>query len=170
MKNSTHALIMIGKIGSTFGVRGWLKIFSYTESSVNIFTYHPWLIENNQGEWNPIEVEDTQTQGDRLLVKFANINNPEDARLLTGKFIAIPRDQLPVLKKNEFYWSDLVGLTVINKQGDVLGKVIYLMETGSNDVLVIKNDKEHAIPFIMDSVILNIDLEKQEIHVDWELF
>ncbi len=85
--------------------------------------------------------------------------------------MAILRSQLPTLKEDEYYWSDLIGLTVINKEGVELGIVNYLIETGSNDVLVIKSSdgKEHAIPYLPKRVILNIDLEKRLIEVDWEL-
>ena len=71
-------------------------------------------------------------------------------------------------RKDEFYWSDLVGLTVINAKGEKLGKVAYLIETGSNDVISCKRHKEHAIPYLPGRVILNVDLDKQEILVDWE--
>ena len=82
--------------------------------------------------------------------------------------IAITRAQLPALPKNEYYWSDLEGLTVINQAGVVLGKVIYLIATGSNDVLVIKGDKELAIPYLQDEVITQVDLENGVIHVNWD--
>jgi 16S rRNA processing protein RimM len=173
-KKAEATYITLGKFGSTYGVHGWLKIHTYTEFDASILDYKPWYISktvtvvNSSTEWEKIEVEAAQTHGKGIIVKLPNINSPEDARLLTGKLIAIHRDQLPKLKKDEYYWSDLEGLTVINKNGEVLGKVIYLMETGSNDVLVVKNDKEHAIPYLPGDVIICVDLAKQEIHVDWD--
>lgn len=160
--------IHIGKIGSTFGIQGWLKIQSYTELKASILDYHPWYIQNKNGEWEIFEVEEGRVHGDKILFKPAGINTPEAARLLTGKLIAITREQLPALKKNEYYWSDLTGLTVLNKNREILGKVSHLMTTGANDVLVIKGKKEHAIPYRRE-VVLSVDLEKQEIIVDWEL-
>jgi len=159
----------VGKIGTTYGVRGWLKIHSYTEFGASILDYTPWYLSNEQDEWDAVEVEDGRMHGNGLIAKLAHVDTPEAARLLTGKKIAASRSQLPQLKKNEYYWSDLEGLTVIDQHGTVLGKVIHLMETGSNDVLIVKGDKEHAIPYLPGSVVLNIDLEKQEIHVNWEL-
>lgn len=172
-KKAEATYITIGKFGSTYGVHGWLKIHTYTEFDASILDYKPWYTPKNAAdksptEWEIIEVEAGQVHGNGIIVKLPNINNPEDARLMTGKLISIHRDQLPKLNKDEYYWSDLEGLTVINKNGDVLGKVIYLMETGSNDVLVVKNDKEHAIPYLPGDVIICVDLAKQEIHVDWE--
>lgn len=165
---ATSTYITIGKFGSTYGVNGWLKIHTYTEFGASILEYKPWLIPKGDAGWEEIQIEAGKTHGNGIIVKLPHIDNPEQARLLTGKLIAIHRDQLPKLKKNEYYWSDLEGLTVINKDGQVLGKVIYLMETGSNDVLVVKSDKEHAIPYLPGDVITCVDLAKQEIHVDWD--
>jgi 16S rRNA processing protein RimM len=169
MKKVDVAFITVGKVGATYGVCGWLKIHSYTELSANILDYMPWYVSREKEAWTLMEVEGGRMHGDVVIVKFVGINTPEEARLLTGKTIAVTRQQLPRLKQNEYYWSDLIGLTVINKQGEIVGKVSYLMETGSNDVLIVKGDKEHAIPYLLGDVILNVDLAKQEIHVNWEL-
>jgi 16S rRNA processing protein RimM len=162
-------IIKVGKIGSTYGVRGWIKVLSYTEYGDNILDYKPWYLSKDKENWKPVEIEDGRMHGDRVIVKFKGIDTPEKAALLTGNVVGITRSQLPTLKENEFYWSDLEGLTVINKNGDILGNVIYLIETGSNDVLVVKGEKEHAIPYLFGDVVLSVDLEKKEIHVDWEL-
>lgn len=159
--------VIVGQVGATYGVKGWLKILSYTEMVANILEYNPWYIEERTG-WKAMKVEDSQQHGKGIIAKLAGFNNPEDARLLSGKKIAILRSQLPKLAKNEYYWSDLKGLTVIDQHGATLGKVIYLIETGSNDVLVVKGEKEQAIPFLLNDVVTNIDLDKGEMHVNWE--
>lgn len=169
MKQTNTDFIIVGKIGSTHGVHGWLKICSYGEQGTQILAYSPWYLSIGHLSWREVNVEDGRVQGNKLIAKLIDINSLEEARLLTGKSIAITRSQLPKLKENEYYWLDLIGLTVINKHGRTLGKVVYLMTTGSNDVLVIKNNKEHAIPFLFGDVILNVDLVKQQILVDWEL-
>lgn len=169
--NKEAGFIIIGKIGATYGVRGWLKIHSYTEYGASILDYTPWYLSGENDHYRKIEIEQGQMHGNGIIAKLAGINTPEEARLLTGQTISILRSQLPELKKDEYYWSDLIGLTVINKNGETYGKVIYLMATGSNDVLVIKgnDNKEHAIPYLFGNIITKIDLAKQEIHVDWEL-
>lgn len=169
MKDTSTNFVTIGKIGSTYGIKGWLKIQSYTEFNASILSFKPWYLSKDGQDWHPIEIEDGNLQGDRVFAKLVGYNNPEDARQLTGYLIAIKREQLPALQENEYYWSDLIGLDVIDMQGKVLGKVIYLMETGSNDVLVIKGDKEYAIPYIAGSVIKKIDIQQRIIQVDWEL-
>jgi len=169
MKNADAVYITVGKIGSTYGVHGWLKVKAYTEFGDGILDYQPWYLSSGDNHWQEIKVEGSRMHGNIVLVKLAGIDNPEEARLFTGKTIAVTREQLPALKDNEYYWTDLIGLTVINKTGEIYGKVAFLIETGSNDVLVVKNDKEHAIPFLPGKVVLKVDLEKKEIHVDWEL-
>lgn len=161
--------IVIGKVGSPYGVRGWFKVQTFTEFGASILQYTPLYMRQNNDEWRIITLEEGRPHGKGFIAKIPGINTPEEARLLTGNTLAITRAQLPTLKENEYYWSDLAGLTVINKNGEVYGKVIYLMETGSNDVLVVKGKQEFAIPYLMGSTILKIDLEKQEILVDWEL-
>lgn len=168
MKNPGKHII-IGKIGATYGVHGWLKIHPFTEFGAHILEYKPWYLSRDQQHWQMMDVEAGRTHGNGIIVKLAGYDNPEIARQLTGQNIAIERSQLPALEANEFYWDDLVGLKVIDQSGQVLGEVIYLIATGSNDVLVVKGEKEHAIPFLMDEVILKVDLVKGEIHVDWEM-
>lgn len=164
----TEEYITVGKIGSAYGVHGWFKVLSYTEFGESILDYQPWHISSDNGAWEPVVLEGGRPHGKGLVAKIRGVNSPEEARLLAGKTIAIFRSQLPKLNKNEYYWSDLKGLSVINKNGENLGKVIYLIETGSNDVLVVKGVTEQAIPYL-PGVILKVDLEKQEIHVDWEV-
>lgn len=168
MTNSSSKYIILGKIGAAYGIHGWLKIRTYTEYGENILNYQPWYLGSGEDQWQEITVEDSKPHGGGIIVKFPGINSPEEARLFTGKTIAIQREQLPELTKGEYYWSDLEGLTVINQRGETLGKVIYLIETGSNDVLVVKGVKEIAIPYLPGKVVLQVDLKMKEIHVDWE--
>ena len=161
--------VIVGKVGSPYGVHGWLKIHPYTEPHHNILQYFPWYMLSTANQWQRIEVEESRLYKNGVIAKFPHIHTPEEARLLTGKNIAVTRSQLPKLKKNEYYWSDLLGLTVVNIKGEIYGKVIHLIATGANDVLVVKGTKEHAIPYLFGSVILEVDLAKQTILVDWEL-
>lgn len=159
--------IIIGRIGTAYGVKGWLKVFSFAEIYTNILDFNPWYLEDGE-EWKAIHVEEGREHGKGLVAKLAGYETPETARVLTGKNIAILRAQLPKLEKNEYYWSDLQGLTVIDQHGATLGKVIYLIETGSNDVLVVKGEKEYAIPYLPGQVVLSVDLDNQVMKVDWE--
>lgn len=162
-------LIVVGKIGSTYGVKGWLKIHSYTEYGPDITNYQPWYISNQSGGWDTFKIEDSNAQDHQILAKFSGIDTPEQAKVYAGRTIAITRSQLPQLPTNEFYWSDLEGLEVIDTNGQSLGIVQYVMATGANDVLVVKGTKEHAIPYLKDTVIKKVDLTKKQIIVDWEI-
>ena len=166
--NASDTHIIIGKIASPYGVNGWVKIQSFTDPLENILHYQPWFTVDKNQRWEEFATEARQVHGQALMVKFTGVDTPEAARLLTGKIIAITRAQLPNLSKDEYYWSDLQGLTVINKEGQTLGVVTSLMETGANDVLIVKGEKEFGVPYVPGKFILSIDLEKRESHVDWE--
>lgn len=159
--------IIIGRFGSTYGIKGWIKIISFTDPKEKILQYKPWWIEKNH-RWQQIYIEDSKWHGKDIIVKLHDINDCDQAKTYTNIDINIQHDQLPKLPKGEYYWSDLKGLTVIDKSDKKLGVVDHLMETGSNDVLVIKNGKQHLIPYI-DDVIIEVDLKKKIIKVDWEL-
>jgi len=164
---SNDEYVIIAKIGSTYGLKGWVKVFSYSEDSTRILDYKSWYIEDKE-TWTLTHAQERQTHGKLVIAKFPGFETPEQARSLTGKKIAVRCSDLPTLSKNQYYWRDLEGLTVINQHGESMGKVIYLMETGANDVLVVKGEKEIAIPYLLGTVVTRIDLEKQEIHVNWE--
>jgi 16S rRNA processing protein RimM len=160
--------IVVGKLGSTYGIKGWIKVNSFTEQPLDILDFNPWYLEDSTG-WTKINLEGQRPHGKTIVIKLAGFDTPEKVRLLTGKKIAVERSQLPALQQGDYYWEDLEGLSVIDQQGRCLGTVSYLMATGSNDVLIIKGEKEHAIPYLPGTVVLEVNLEKREIHVNWEL-
>jgi 16S rRNA processing protein RimM len=163
--------ITVAKIGAPFGVRGWLKIQAFTEHTENVIDYQPWFVMSADNQFTVLPIEKIDFQHGRLLAKIQGVETPEAARSYTGKLLSVPRDKLPTLSSGEFYWSDLEGLTVINRDGRVFGKVSYLLETGANDVLVVKGEKKQcAIPYLLERVIKRVDLAAKEIHVDWEPF
>jgi len=172
--NNAQEYVLIGKIGSVFGVKGWLKVASYTSLNKDILSYKPWYFRQNNG-WQKTEIASGKMHGKNVIVQLDGINDRDQAMLLTGTEIAVLRSQLPELAENEYYWSDLEGLSVESIDGQLLGKVSYLMETGANDVLVVetlkdehKGDKEILIPYISGQVIKSVDLKSRKIVVDWD--
>jgi 16S rRNA processing protein RimM len=160
-------LIQVGKISGVFGVKGWLKIFSHTEPKDNILNYQNWLLKKN-GLDKLVKVIGGQLQGKGVIAQIDEIEDKDQALGLMGWDIFISRGQLPALAKNEYYWDDLIGLAVENLEGVQLGKIESLLETGANDVLVIKGERERAVPFLQGQIVKSIDLAAAKMIVDWD--
>ncbi|MFT8229565.1 MAG: ribosome maturation factor RimM [Enterobacterales bacterium] len=165
--------IILGKIGSTYGLLGWLKIISYTEINVNIFQYQPWLIKNQQNLLK-IFVEKWKFYKKNFLVKIKNIKNIKNAQCFINCYIYIDESQLFNLNSNEYYWKDLIGCKVFSLYGYYFGKVTNLINTGSNDILIVNlkinnlfKIKEFLIPFINEKIVKNVDIKLHKIIVNW---
>jgi len=162
------SLIVIGKIVGVYGIKGWLKILSFTRPRENVFNYGPWLVKQNE-EWLEIQLLEGKPQGKGLVASLEGITDRNEAMALVSSEIAIDRDQLPVAKEGEFYWHDLINMQVINQQNEMLGVVTELLETGANDVLVVEADKQrYLIPYVRDVYIKDVDTEQGVIQVDWQ--
>jgi 16S rRNA processing protein RimM len=159
--------INVGKISGVFGVKGWVKVFSFTDIRENILNYSPWLLKKDS-ETRLVAVIDGKLQGKAVVAQLDGVNDRDRAASLMGWDIFITPDQLPKVAKGEYYWSDLIGLNVETDVGVQLGTVDGLLETGANDVLVVKGERERAIPFLQGKTIINIDLDAGKIVVDWD--
>jgi 16S rRNA processing protein RimM len=167
MRAEGSGLIVVGQVGSPYGVRGWVHVHSYTEPKENIVAYSPWRLRLAEG-WFVCDVTDLRCRGKDVIAKFSQWDEREAVRQLLGAEIAILRTQLPALEEGEYYWTDLVGLKVVNVEGIALGRVEGLMATGANDVLIANGERVRLIPFLMASVVRAIDLEQNRIQVDWD--
>lgn len=167
MTDAQTSTLIIGKVLGAFGVKGWVKIQSYTEDPSAIIKYQPWQLVKHSQQL-AIKCQKIQQHSKGLVALLADISDRDAAQALAGYEIQIQRDQLPVLAEDDYYWSDLEGLTVITVDGKVLGKVDHLLETGANDVMVVKGERERWIPWLMDRVIKQVDLAGQQIQVDWD--
>ncbi len=163
----TEKMIIVGSLGTAHGVYGWIKITSFTNPDTNILAYNPWYFKAH-GIYSPVKVLDTRIQGPYLIAKFEGCDSREEAKLWTSREISIPRSILPSCAEDEFYWTDLESLQVIDTQGHVLGQVDTLMATGSNDVMLISGKKMLQIPFIMHEIVKKVDLAVGIITVDWQ--
>ncbi len=161
--------VLVGSVGKPHGIKGWVKINSYTEPTSNILLYQPWyLTAPDKEEPYQIEIQQQQIQDRRLLVQFENYQTPESARLLTNHKIYVERNRFSPLNSREYYWTDLEGLKVYNCENIYLGVINTLLATGSNDVLIVEGEKRVLIPFLLDQTIKSIDLDKQIMVVDWD--
>lgn len=166
--------LTLGKVGAVYGIKGWLKIHSFTDDPEAIFDYTPWSL--NLGEKSQsANVTDWRKHNNGLIAKVAGIEDRDQAQSLVGYEISVRPEELPELPEGEFYWKDLMGMQVVTSNGYDLGVVSDMMETGANDVLVVKanfNDgfgkKERLIPYLLDQVVINVSQENKQIEVDWD--
>lgn len=156
----------MGRIVAPYGIYGWLKIQPDTEVLDGLLDYPEWWLGHNK-QWQKYEVEAAKVHSNTLLVKLKGVSDRDMAFALKSRQVAVPREQLPEPDENEYYWSDLIGLHVTNLQGEDLGEIAEVFETGANDVLVAKGDRERLIPFV-DQVVLEVDLDAKIMQVDWD--
>lgn len=155
----------VGHISGVHGVKGWVKIFSLTEPREAILDYQPWLLGESQKE---VRIAQGKKQGKYIIALFDEINDRDKAEGMVNQPIAIYRDQFSELSENEFYWSDLLGLSVQLEDGSALGKVEQMLATGANDVMVVKGDRERLVPFVFGQYVKSVSLEDGLVIVDWD--
>lgn len=185
--------VILGRITGVYGVKGWLKVFSYTDPMEAIVDYSPWYIraeKRKQSPWKEVKLKAGKRHAKTVVAQLEDCNDRDAAMAYIGTEIAIELQQLEALKgKDEYYWRDLIGMRVINQQGIELGRVKSLLETGANDVLVVVPEearpeedgpeesgssetgdekKERLIPWTMGNSIITVDQEQGVIEVDWE--
>jgi 16S rRNA processing protein RimM len=157
---------IMARIIGPYGVKGWIKIQPFTGDIHQLLNKKEWLIGDEKSTIS-YPIETTKIHGNNIVAKLLNVDDRDVAFGLKNKTILVPKHELPALEKGEYYWNDLIGHEVVNQQKEHLGIVQTFMETGANDVLVVKGEKEYLIPFI-SHVIMNVDMAKKEIEVDWD--
>ncbi len=160
-------LVVVGRVAGLYGVRGWVKVISYTEPRKNILSYRPWCLERS-GIVEQVELAAGREQGKGLVAQIAGIEDRDAASGLIGANILVNRELFAQTGRNEYYWRDLVGLRVATMEGVNLGVVESLLETGANDVLVLQGEQRRLIPFVMDRIVKSVDLDTATITVDWD--
>ena len=160
-------VLVMGRLAAPYGVKGWLRVTSYTEAPENLLDYTPWLLQRRD-DWHATDVVSGRVHGKGLVVRIRGCDDRDAAAALTGTEIGIYRSQLPEADVGEFYWSDLVGMQVIAQDERVLGRLDHLFETGANDVMVVKGEREYLIPYIDRQVVRSVDLQARVITVDWD--
>jgi len=160
--------IVVGRISGIHGVRGWLKVMSYTRPRNNILDYNRWSLKQDDN-WQEMVLLDGQPQGKGLIAQLEGVEDRDQARALLDADIAVKRSQLADAPAGEYYWHDLIGLEVCNQQNEILGQVKELLETGANDVLVVEGKHRILIPFVKERYVLDIDLDNSIIRVDWDV-
>lgn len=171
--------IVVGKLTGVYGVKGWIKVHSFTEPADNIFNYQPWYLTDAAGgaKPEPIKLADWRVHGKGFVALLEGTNDRDSAALLNQRHICVSRDLLPALPEGEYYWEQLQGLKVVSVFDDtapvLLGIVHELLETGANDVLSVApcpgslDQRQRLLPYA-DEIIVTIDLDAGELRVDWD--
>lgn len=167
MEHDADRLIELGRVSGLHGVLGWVRVHSDTEPRERILEYRPWLLRIDD-RWQSREVETGRIHGKGLIAKLRGCEDRDSAAALVAATIAVRRDQLPALGPEEYYWADLIGIEVVTGDGESLGRVDRLLETGANDVLVVVGDRERLIPYLPGRAVQSVDLAARRMVVDWD--
>ena len=175
--DATSHLISIATIVGVYGIKGWVKIRMNVEDPVSLTSLSPQQLTDSRGKRvRSVDITTVRSQGKGFIAKLAGVDDRNAAELLRGHSIQIPESSLPSLNEGEFYWRDLIGCRVelsVENENLSLGCVDHLIETGANDVLVVRptedsvDDRERLIPWLEDDVIVAVDIESQRISVRW---
>jgi 16S rRNA processing protein RimM len=165
-------MIVLGRIIAPFGVRGWLRVHPFGDDPLKWQHMPRWWISPDvdaaDENWRACVPEAVRMHSGKVVAKLVDVDDRSGAEVLAGCFVGAMRNELPSTGKDEYYWQDLIGLSVVNLQGESLGNVVTLLETGANDVLVVKDgDRERLLPFI-ENVVKRVDMTEGMVHVDWD--
>ncbi len=177
MSESTPQWLVAGRITGCYGIKGWVKIHAYTEPMENFLGFGEWMLQRRRG-MEPIEFDAGKRHGKGLVAHIKGVDDRTAAEAYKGLEVAVRASSLPTLEEGDFYWHQLQGLQVWCREGEgadevLLGTVDYLIETGSNDVLVVKpgagsiDERERLIPYLPGDVVTRVDTEAGRIEVDW---
>lgn len=167
MSESEHR-VELGRLNGAWGTSGWVKVFSLTEPPENIFEYQPWRTTGSPGL---LHVREWRRQGPRLVARLEEVGSREQAEALHGTSLFIDRRELPPTGTGAWYWHDLVGLAVVNREGEHLGEVRGLLDAGAHDVLEIRRrggGTDILVPFVTGQFVDKVDLAARTIIVDWQ--
>lgn len=164
--------VELGKTVGVWGVKGWIKLHSYTRNRVDIAQYSTWYLQDPRTKAEPVAINviNCREQAQGVVAQLEGVADRDQAMAMSGQIIFVKKSDLPALPDGEFYWQQLIGLEVNNSQAKI-GVVDSILETGANDVLVVKRDQEDQtdvlIPYV-DQAVLNIDLDAGTMMVDWD--
>ena len=179
--------VEVGRVLDAWGVKGWLKILPHSSQPEALFSAKSWFLQSPDAKFRPgfnaftgtvtIAVDEAKTHSDSVVAKIEGLDDRNDAEALRGCRIFLPRSAFPKASKDEYYWVDLIGLNVVNREGIALGVVRDLMATGPNSVLCVEyqavqedgssKGEERMIPFVSAYVDV-VDIAGKLITVDWQ--
>jgi 16S rRNA processing protein RimM len=162
---ASDRIVVLGKIVGTFGVKGWVKVKSYTEPVENILDYGVWQL-GSAGKWTQVRTEEGRVTDKGVLAKLEGLESPEEARLKVGLELGVWRSEMPPPAPGEYYLSDLEGIDAMSSSGELLGRVDHFRSTPAGTVLVIRGEQEHWVPFVKERIV-KVELGAGRIVLDW---
>jgi 16S rRNA processing protein RimM len=168
-------LVPVGHIAGPFGVQGWVRVRPYSTHAQAMLESKRWWLDKPQ--LTDIEKQQARWQGEELVAQLVGIVDREAAESLKGAVVQISRRHFPPLEDNEYYWVDLIGLPVENLQGEYMGTVSGIMESGAHPILRVdvsevtgpdSKKQEMLVPFV-NQFVKTVDLQARLIQVDWQL-
>ena len=159
--------VLVGRVAGLYGVRGWVKIFSFTEPRTNILEYSPWHLHGDES-FAECTIAEGRVHGKGLIARIDGVSDRDAAARYVGAEISVNREQFGDESADEHYWIDLQGMQVETTDGKVLGTVEHLFATGANDVMVVEGDRRRLVPFVADDVVRRVDKAGRKIVVDWD--
>lgn len=172
MNEAVTERLIVGRIGAAYGIKGWVKIHSFTEPMDNLLNYGQWWIKR-KGEWQPLAIDAGHRHGKGLVAHIEGVDDRNAADVFKGGEIGVSSELLSTLEDGDYYWHQLLGLQVWSSD-EFLGQVDHLIETGANDVLVVRacegsrDKRERLVPWLPESVVTSVDLNAKRIEVDWD--
>lgn len=161
-------MVIMGRVVAAQGLQGWLKIQTFTEYLDSLLDYDTWYLGKERQPWREFKVQNSNVHGKVVVARLEGISDRTQAEQYRGLLVAVPRSSMPKEAEDEYYWADLIGLQVVNLEGQLLGKVDSLIETGANDVLCVHGEHgEILIPFLAQ-VVQQVSLDEKTIRVDWQ--
>lgn len=167
MNNSTD-WVVIGRFGRAHGIKGLITVHSFTDPRDNILRYTDWHAYIDH-QWKLLKILHLEVRDKAILAHIEGYHEREQVARLTNAEIAVSQDQLPALQPGEYYWHELIGMQVINQQGQLLGQLIEMLPTGANDVLVVQGEKKHLIPYLPGRFVIDVNVSQRLITVDWDV-
>jgi 16S rRNA processing protein RimM len=165
VSDDTSALIELGAVGAPFGVRGWVKLRSFTDPPDRLLQ-HRSLRLGSGGDWTVYRIEASGHSGGQLTAKFSGVNDRDQAQALRGAPICVPRSELPQRDDKDYYRADLIGCEVVNLAGARLGKVQHFIETPAQVLMVVRGEREFWVPAV-PLHLRRVDLQARQVVVDW---
>jgi len=180
MNTATQAQkqVALGRFTGVFGIRGWLKVWSWTDPPENFLNHKEFLYRGRDDRWRSLRIDQGNRRGRGLVVHVAGCDDRDEARQYLGTEVAVPAGQLPALPEGEFYWHQLIGLEVWSTVGEkslLLGRVDHMVETGANDVLAVLptagscDERRRLIPWVLGDTVRKVEQAQGRIQVDWDL-